>query len=381
MNLRHLGRRILGLDRSNRKATKRGSRPARRTDPSPDNANPFLTATTSTEGSDQPTTPAAPERVLDFEISKAKPAIGALAGRLVIYAVLVVVLLAGLNTIARNVFSNPTTQTVTTDPGIDRAQAAAVAGRFTADYLSHDPTHPTDDPAVVQLVADGDSQSLSWSGTSWMAADVVIPGEVVLIDDRHAVVAVQARALLAAAPAHSDSPAPSTATTSANLNGNASIPPDGFSVIGALWLSLQVPLVRSDGHLAVAPSGPVFAVSPPEVATAASLSDVDAGTTSATREWATTLFTSFTGQAQAAAMTYLTEPGQDIATLGGAVSLQRLQSWSITSLQPSGLRFGTATVIWSLPAADLTIQQRYRVTTTSHDQRWFASAVDPVPAQ
>lgn len=378
MNLRHLSRSILGLDRSNRKATKRDSRSARSTDPSSDNANPFLIATTSTEGSDQSATP---ERVLDFEISKAKPAIGALAGRLVIYAALVVVLLAGLNTIARNVFSNPTTQTVTTDPGIDRAQAAALAGRFTADYLSHDPTHPTEDPAVVQLVADGDSQSLSWSGTNWMAADLVIPGEVVLIDDRHAVVAVQARALLAAAPAHSDSPALSAAPTSADLNGNTSIPPDGYRVIGALWLSLQVPLVRSDGHLAVAPSGPVFAVSPPEAATAASLSDVDAGTTSATREWATTLFTSFTGQAQAAAMTYLTEPGQDIATLGGTVSLQRLQSWSMTSLQPSGLRFGTATVIWSLPAADLTIQQRYRVTTTSHDQRWFASAVDPVPAQ
>lgn len=391
LNLRHIGRRILGLDRPDRNAAKgrRGktgnpSGAAKATTTASDEVNPFLISTADDPlPAAQPT--ATPDRPLDFEISKARPALGALAGRLVLWAVLIVVLLAGLVNIGRNVFSTSTAQAVTTETGIDREQAAALAGRFTADYLSHDPTHPTDEPSAAQLVEAGDTQTLAWGGTGWMSADVVIPGEVVLIDDRRAIASVQARVLLAAAPAHTDTTAASAAPSTApsGLNGDVSIPPDGFRLMGALWLSLQVPLVSVDGHLAVAPSGPVFAVSPPGNTPPAALTDVDAGTTSATRDWAITLFTSFTGQSSAAAMTYLTDPGHDIATLNGAVALQRVQSWSMTSQQPSGTRFGTAAVVWNLApgVTDLTIQQRYRVTATSHDQRWFASAIEPAPAQ
>lgn len=392
MNLQHIGRRILGLDRPDRKAAKTRRGKAGRsnatatttTTAASDEVNPFLISTAADPApAAEPTT--TPDRPLDFEITKARPAFGALAGRFVLWAVLVVVLLAGVANIGRNLFSASTAQAVVAETGIDREQAAALAGRFTADYLSHDPTHPTDEPSAAQLVEAGDTQSLTWGGTGWMSADVVIPGEVVLIDDRRAVVSVQARVAVAAAPAHTDATATSAAppTALSGLNGDVSIPPDGFRVMGALWLSLQVPLISVDGHLAVAPSGPVFAVSPPGNTPAVALTDVDAGTTSATRDWAVTLFTSFTGQSSAAAMTYLTDPGHDIATLSGAVALQRVQSWSMTSQQPSGVRYGTAAVVWTLApgVADLTIQQRYRVTATSHDQRWFASAIDPVPAQ
>lgn len=394
LNLRHIGRRILGLDRPDRntarsKRSKTGKssatvKPAV-TAVADDEANPFLISTVNDpRPTAQPTATA--DRPLDFEISKARPAIGALAGRLVLWAVLIVVLLAGLANIGRNVFSASTAQAVATETGIDPEQAAALAGRFTADYLSHDPTRPTDDPAAAQLVQAGDTQTLTWGGTGWMSADVVIPGEVILIDDRRAVASVQARVIVATPPAHTDTTATSSAAPTAalsGLNGDASIPPDGFRVMGALWLSLEVPLVSVDGRLAVAPSGPVFAVSPPGSTPPAALTDVDAGTTSSTRDWAVTLFTSFSGQSSAAAMTYLTDPGHDIATLDGAVALQRVQSWSMTSQQPSGVRFGTAAVVWTLApgVTDLTIQQRYRVTATSHDQRWFASAIDPVPAQ
>ena len=95
----------------------------------------------------------------------------------------------------------------------------------------------------------------------------------------------------------------------------------------------------------------------------------------ATRDWVSTLFTAYSG-ATATDMNYLTDPATTIGTLGGAVSLQSVQSWSISETQPDGTRSGAAAIAWTLkPTADLTIVQNYTVTATSHDKRWFAAAI------
>jgi hypothetical protein len=313
----------------------------------------------------------------DYEVSRVKRPIPQFVGRVVIWTLVGVVLVAGLLSIGRSFVNRVATQTPVAPPAsINTADASSVAGRFAADYLTYNPLNAAGGKAALSdtLISGADPTRLLWTGSGWLAADLVIPAAVTVQDTDHAVVAVRARVQIGA-PASSETPVPTTpAIPLPGPAANTAALPAGYQVLGALWLSLQVPVTDVDGAIAIDAAGPVFSTTS-AMPNPLKKGSTDSSTTTATRDWANTLFTAYSGAASTD-MNYLTDPNSTISTLSGAVALQNVQSWSIGEAQPDGTRSGAAAIAWTLkPTADLSIVQNYSVTATSHDKRWFAAAI------
>ena len=349
MGASQIVKKVLGLDRGAPKAVKSKA----------DEDNPFVR--------DAPA---------DFEVSRAKRPVPQLVGRAVIWALVAVVLIAGVLSIGRSFASRAAAESPATPPAsINTAGASSVAGQFAADYLTYNPLNATAGKAALStaLVSGADPTRLLWTGSGWLAADLVIPGAVTVLDPAHAVVAVRARVQVGA-PTSSETPTPTTQAPLPGPVANSAALPAGYQVLGALWLSLQVPVTDVNGQVVVDAAGPVFSTTAANP-TPTRKGSTDSSTTTATRDWVSTLFTAYSGSTPTD-MNYLTDPATTIGTLGGAVSLQSVQSWSIRDAQPDGTRSGAAAIAWTLkPTADLTIVQNYTVTATSHDKRWFAAAI------
>ena len=228
---------------------------------------------------------------------------------------------------------------------------------------------------TTAMVSGADPTRLLWAGSGWLAADLVIPGAVTVLDP-----GARSRRRPRPRPGRctdiqqsTDPDANHTGAATGPVANNAALPA-GYQVLGALWLSLHVPVTDVGGQVVVDAGGPVFSTASSSPAPTKKGS-TDSSTTTATREWVSTLFAAYSG-ATSTDMNYLTDPDASIGTLNGAVELQSIQSWSIGEVRSDGTRSGAAAIAWTLkPTVDLSIVQNYSVTATSHDKRWFAAEI------
>lgn len=283
-----------------------------------------------------------------------------------------VVVLVGQNVVAAN-----RTTTAAAAPGINADDARSVAATFTSSYLSHNPAAaPTAGQAALQRDLDpgGDPAKMSFTGTGWMATDMVLPGAVTTIDLTHAVVAVQARVTLAR-PGNADAvpdQAVAIPNTPAGRPANITPLPRAYVITGTQWLSLTVPVLQTDAGVRVDPFGPAFLADPQPAPQPAA--ETDSTATEATRTWVKTLFTAYAaGSTQSA---YLSAPAVNLTGLSGAVTVADVTAWSLSAPNTTGVRTGHAQVGWTFaPTADLTTTQNYTVTVTASDNRWYATGV------
>jgi len=311
-----------------------------------------------------------------FEFTKRPSARAARWTRTGWRALLVLSVLLLLTLVVQNVRANNRATSATPAAAVDPDAARVAAATFAADYLSHDPlAAPGAGQAALRrdLAPGGDPARLSFAGTGWLSADVVVPGLVTALDSAHAVVAVEVRVSVGVPASAAAVPAATTAApaVSGRMADAPALPPS-YQITATEWLPLPVPVVQTDTGVLVDVAGPVFSADPAPALTPATESDSSA--TEATRGWARTLFTSYAASSTSGA--YLSAPGVNLAGLAGAVTVTDVTAWSLTMPDPAGLRTGTATVGWTFaPAADLTTSQTYSVTTTSSDTRWYATAL------
>jgi hypothetical protein len=311
-----------------------------------------------------------------FEYSKAPSARAAKWTRigwrfLVILGVLLLLVL-----VVQNIKANNRAATAPSTVAVNPDAARTAAATFTGDYLSHDPLAA---PSVGQdvlrgdLAPGGDPARMSFAGIGYLGADVVIPGAVTPIDATHAIVAVQARATIGM-PGNADAATAASTSIAAAVPGRAAnvVPlPAGYKVVATEWLPVQVPVVQTGSGVLVDVNGPVFSADPPPAPT--SVIETDSSATTATESWAKTLFTSYALGSTSGA--YLSAPGVNLTGLSGAVTVAGIQAWSLSAIDAAGLRHGTARVGWTVAGADLTTSQQYSVTTTTSDNRWYATAL------
>jgi hypothetical protein len=351
-----IARKVLGLDRGGPNVG----------DPV-EEENPFLR--------DAPQDHAGPPA--DYEVGKARRPFGATVGRVVIYTALLVLIASGFNQVVVKPFlANTASAVPVATVGVDPEVARAVAGRFTAEYLTYNPAAPSAGLAAMSasMVSAGDPSQFAFTGSGWMAPELVIPSRVTTVDSSMVIVTVQAKVSLGR-PGQASTPPPAAVTVSPlpGHPGNDAPLPAGYQVVGSQWLDLQIPVALANGTTLVAQGGPVFGI---ESGTIPAAGDEDSTTTSTTKEWAAALFAAYAGPSQTG-MDYLTTPGSQITTLAGAVTLTGVQSWKLRTVV-DGHRVGTARVGWSFqPSLDLATMQTYDVSTTSSDNRWFATAIAP----
>lgn len=357
-------RRVLGLDRSPRLTKQKGG-----------SADPpgSIDAGSSAVGS----TAWERKAPVDYEVSRGRRPFGATAGRVVIYTALLVLIASGFNQIVVKPFlANSASAVSVPTVGVDPEAARAVAGRFAVEYLTYNPAAPSAGLAALSagMVPGGDPSQFAFAGSGWMSPELVIPSRITTVDSSLVIVAVQAKVSVGR-PAQAAT-APPAATSVSPLPGHpgndAPLPP-GYQVVGSLWLDLQIPVSLVAGNTLVAQGGPVFGVAPGIMPAAG---DEDSQATSSTKDWAATLFTAYAGVSQTG-MDYLTTPGSQVTTLAGVVALTGVQSWQLRTAV-DGHRVGTGRVGWSFaPTVDLTTMQTYDVSTTSSDNRWFATTLAP----
>lgn len=321
----------------------------------------------------------------DFEVAAAPRGFTAVFWRWIARLLLLVLVLAGLNA----VFVRPFRDTATTAPavsGVDAAAAAALAARFTADYLSYVSTAPAGNTAALtaQLAGTAGVSQLTFTGTGYVRADLVQTGQVGHVDDTHAMVAVTARLRLATPPAGDGQPGGAATTAPAAAAADPGPVPAGWTDLGSRWVALVVPVETTPTGLRVSAAGPVFSTEPPgQVVVPAATTGIDADTVAATHDVAVAFFTGYA----ASNVAYLAAPGVSMGGLGGAVTLSSVDSWSIavptdgtdsptdSSSVTSGV--GSGSVVWLLAGTELSVVQQYTVAMTHAEGRWYAAALSP----
>ena len=316
-----------------------------------------------------------------FEYAKAPSVRAAKWTRIAWRSAVVALLALVLVNVVQNIRAANRAATAPSTAAVNPEAARTVAATFAGDYLSHDPlAAPAAGQDVLRrdLAPGGDPARLSFAGIGYLSADLVIPGAVTPVDATHAVVAVQARVVIGM-PGNADAASPPAATTTAaavpGRTANAAALPAGYQVVTTEWLPLSVPVVQTDSGFLVDIPGPVFSADAPPAP--AAVLETDSAATAATNGWVKTLFTSYALGSTSGA--YLSAPGVDLEGLSGAVTVAGIQSWSLSNPGPDGLRTGSAKVGWTFaPTADLTTEQTYSVTTTTSDNRWYATALGTV---
>ena len=313
-----------------------------------------------------------------FEYAKAPSVRAAKWTRIAWRSAVVALLALVLVNVVQNIRAANRAATAPSTAAVNPEAARTVAATFAGDYLSHDPlAAPAAGQDVLRrdLAPGGDPARLSFAGIGYLSADLVIPGAVTPVDATHAVVAVQARVVIGMPPGNADAASPPAATTTAaavpGRTANAAALPAGYQVVTTEWLPLSVPVVQTDSGFLVDIPGPVFSADAPPAP--AAVLETDSAATAATNGWVKTLFTSYALGSTSGA--YLSAPGVNLAGLAGGVTVTDIQSWSLSNPSPDGLRRGAAKVGWTVTGADLTTSQTYSVTTTTSDNRWYATAL------
>lgn len=335
--------------------------------------NPFLRAGTGTARA----TP-------DIEVAKPDGRVGAAIGRWGLRAFVWLVVVAGAWSLFVRPFLSGSEEAAPTVAVVDTAAAQATASRFAADYLTWSPASTNTSRAAAlqaQLAGGAEVKQLGWSGTSYLAADMAVPGQVLQLPNQSALVIVDARVQVATPkkgvkPIQPPNPATAAATAALGVPAaETAAVPEGYAITRSMWVRLAIPVVSTGGRVAVAPVGPVFigdevpsvVTRPPDVST-------DPAATSSTAEWATGFM-----KAYAASDTeYQSSPGVTLGGLSSAFTASQVGAWSLGATGPDGVRVGTAAVTWKVAGADLSIAQSYSMSVTQNADRWYVSTIGPV---
>lgn len=307
-----------------------------------------------------------------------------MATRAVVIVTCLVLMIAGFtNAIVRPIMAavrGPEAATTAAVEQVDEVAARGVAARLAAAYLTHDPSdREATIPALQAVVASGGGvDRLLWSGAGVLAPDIVTPGTVTHRSPITAVVTVDARVQVWA-PAPETPPQVDRAESPRVVGVQAPPQPSttGYVLASTQWLTLQVPVITTTAGVRADYTGPVLAAANP-VRGLPERADPDGPNTAATRSWASTLFAAY-ADSDPAELQYLTVPGREpLRTLAGSVQPVRVDNWLLHA-DAAGFRYATASVTWSLAPSgvDLTTSQKYAVTVTAHDGRWFAAALAP----
>lgn len=312
------------------------------------------------------------EAPIGVQVTKAKKGFGARAWRWTVNAVVILFLFAGfMQVIGQPVLRALSGPTVTPPAStVDTLAAQSVAVTAVTDWLTYNPQDNTAYRAnVTDRFTSGDTVN-AWSGSAWMAPDIVTAGAVVQQPDVTATVEVTARVRIATPDQPSQKPG--TERPDTGTPANNSTLPGGWKVADTQWLHLVVPIVVVEGQPAAAGTGPVFATSNPELTVTPGVNgDTDATTSS--KQWATSLFTALAGT-DPTALAYLTTT--PIEPLNGQVTLTQVGSWEVlTTAEGETSHTATGIVTWQLPAADLQVKQLYTVELTDQGGRWAAATV------
>ena len=141
-------------------------------------------------------------------------------------------------------------------------QARAFAARFATDFLSWDEDAPQVRYQVLAAYfTDPAAAVLGWSGRGRQHVDLIIPGSVLRLSPRHAVVETTARVVLherTGEPVQPDGTRQELGTAPPGLQwATASAPGSGWRPTAMAWATLHVPVVRGvDGALKVEPRTP-----------------------------------------------------------------------------------------------------------------------------
>jgi hypothetical protein len=331
--------------------------------------NPFV----KVEKSAEPTTTAPPT----VHVTKAPRGAASRAFRACRWAAVMLLLVAGAwqvigRPIAAAVNSSPP-PAATTTVSDDQARTTAVVA--VTDWLTYNPQTLSAYRSIAGARFGAGAAASAWSGSAWMAPDVVTAGTVVTQPDGDLVTQVTARVRIATPAQPSNTPSPPQSTS--GDPGNDPTVPAGWTVVSTQWLHLLVPIT---GQGRPEPAGPVLATAN-EARTTEATGSTDSAATASSQPWAASLFTALAGT-DPTALGYLTT-NPLIIPLGGQVEFNGLTTWQVTD-QAEGdtgtTRQGTGTVSWKFPGIDLTVKQTYTVEAEQTGGRWFATTITPTTA-
>ena len=289
---------------------------------------------------------------------------------------LVVIFLAGVN----QVFVKPfrTAKSVAAAVSLDVAASQQAAARFVSDYLTYLPGRGAAQLAALQNDVAGPAgapAAAQWSGTGFLRADSVLPGQVVAVDPTHSLVSVAA--LVHTAMPAAKRPQDQAPAKVQLVGADPGSVPTGWTDLGGRWVQLTVPVQATGAGIRVSGEGAVFSGEVPQLVAEPAGAQVDQGVTTATQPAGAALLAAYASSN----LSYLAAPGVSLEGLNGAVSLVSLTGWSV-SLPPGGgtAGAGTGLVTWQLAGTDLHIAQPYAVALTNSQGRWYGAALSPDPA-
>lgn len=328
--------------------------------------NPFVKVGKSVE----PTTAAPPT----VHVTKAPRGAASRAFRAFRWAAVILLLVAGAwqvigRPIAAAVNSSPP-PAATTTVSDDQARTKAVVA--VTDWLTYNPQTLSAYRNIAGARFGNGAAASAWSGSAWMAPDVVTAGAVVTQPGGDIVTQVTARVRIATPAQPTNKPTPPQATS--GDPGNDPTVPAGWTVVSTQWLHLLVPITASGRP---DPAGPVLATAN-EARTTEATGSTDSAATASSQPWAVSLFTALAGT-DTTALGYLTT-NPLIIPLNGQVQFNGLTTWQVTD-QVEGdtgtTRQGTGTVSWKFPGLDLAVKQTYIVEAEQTGGRWFATTITP----
>ena len=288
-----------------------------------------------------------------------------------------IIFLAGVN----QVFVKPfrTAKAAPAVAALDVAASQQAAARYVSDYLSFLPGREAAQLAALDndVAGPADGATAQWSGTGYLRAESVLPGQVVAVNPTHSLVSVAARVRAAMPPAKQVTDG---ATAGAAVTGADPGPvPAGWTDLGSRWIELTVPVQSTGLGVRVSGEGGVFDGETPQLIAAPAGAQVDQGVTTATEPAGTSLLAAYASSN----LSYLAAPGVALNGLSGAVTFVSLTGWSV-AVPPGGRSAasgtGTGLVTWQLAGTDLHIAQPYAVVLTNSQGRWYGAALSPNPA-
>jgi hypothetical protein len=281
------------------------------------------------------------------------------------------VFFAGVNQVFIKPFHHPAVPTAAVI-NLNTSAAQQAAARYVSDYLTYLPGRGAAQLTAVQSdLVPAAGPVAQWSGTGYLRAESVLPGQVVTIDPAHALVSVAAQIQVAL-------PTAPTTTSSASAAASPGVDPGpvptGWSDGGARWVQLIVPVESSGSAVKVSAEGAVFCGEAPAPVAPAVNAQVDNAITTSTQAVATSLLTAYASSDVA----YLAAPGVSLSGLNSALALVSLTGWSVAVAAGAGTAgTGTGLVTWQLAGTDLRISQTYAISLTNSQNRWYGAAVGP----
>jgi len=384
------GRKVLGLDRPERKP--RQGRPPRGGKDDPSWLAGLDEQVPQTNGSGKPERRPRPDSGAELSVPRrqrrgASPVVGDVevtaaprgftAGLWLWVARVAVALvfLAGVN----QVFVKPfrTTKPAAVVGSLDVAASQQTAARYVSDYLSFLPGRSPAQLATLQndVVGSAGAALTQWAGSGYLRADSVLPGQVASIDAVHSVVSVAAL-IHTAMPTRkqAQSNASSTAAAATLPGADPGPVPTGWTDLGSRWVQLTVPVQADGAAVRVSSEGAAFVGEAPQLVSRPIGGQVDQGVSTGTQGVGSSLLTAYASSD----LDYLAAPGVLLDGLHGAVTFVSLTAWSV-SLPVGGPASGTGTglVTWQLTGTDLHITQPYAVALTNSQGRWYGAALSP----